>query len=82
VVTKTRQTKKSRVAVGKLKLNKETVKNLTKGKAKQVKGAGLSGACVAELKYQPRTGLGTADATIGKNSLNYGACSGFPNCVT
>ena len=41
--------KKSRVKVGKLKLNKETVKDLTGGKQKQVKG-GLLARITADLQ--------------------------------
>ncbi len=38
MVTKKKSTKKSRVKVGKLKLNKETVKDLSRGEATKVKG--------------------------------------------
>jgi len=38
MVTKKKSTKKGRVQVGKLKVNKETVKDLTRGEAGKVKG--------------------------------------------
>jgi hypothetical protein len=43
MVTKsTARQKKGRVKVGKLKLNKETVKNLTGSQKKRIKGGGLT----------------------------------------
>jgi len=38
MVTKKKSTQKSRVKVGKLKLNKETVKDLSRGETTKVKG--------------------------------------------
>ena len=46
--TTSKATKKSRVKVGKLKVNKETVKDLTDKESKQVKG-GKGGRCAPSL---------------------------------
>ena len=40
-----KQPKESRVKVGKLKLNKETVKGLTRAEQKQIKGGQVSANC-------------------------------------
>lgn len=40
-----KKTNKSRVKVGKLKVNKETVKDLSDDDAKKVKGGGLAALC-------------------------------------
>ena len=42
MVSKSKTNKKSRVKVGKLKLNKETIKDLTENEAKKVKGGVLA----------------------------------------
>jgi hypothetical protein len=47
MVTKATKRKGSRVKVGKLKLTKETVKNLNKTEAKKVKGGGSNRTCAA-----------------------------------
>ena len=45
---------KGRVEIGKLKLNKETVKDLTSGEAKDVKGGfGGSGTCPSAICKEP-----------------------------
>jgi hypothetical protein len=50
VVKKSSGKKGSRVKVGKLKLTKETVKNLTKTEAKKVRGGGTNKTCAAAAK--------------------------------
>ena len=40
-----KQAKRGRVQVGKLKLNKETVKDLTGAEAKRIKGGGATYTC-------------------------------------
>lgn len=48
VVKKNVGKKGSRVKVGKLKLTKETVKDLTKTEAKKIKGGGTMKTCAAK----------------------------------
>ena len=53
MVTKSKAEKKSKVKVGKLKLNKESVKNLTYNEQKQIKGGGSG-----DRYCKPKTGWG------------------------
>jgi hypothetical protein len=52
MVTKATKKKGSRVKVGKLKVNKETVKNLTKSEVKKIKGGGT--ACPTTVLHVTR----------------------------
>jgi hypothetical protein len=49
MVAKATKKKASKVTVGKLKLSKETVKNLSKTEAKRIKGGNLGPVCVTRL---------------------------------
>jgi hypothetical protein len=79
LVTKSKKagTKKGRVKVGKLKLNKETVKDLTGGEGKRIKG----GLVVATVNYLcvplPET-LKCIKITIWGNTC--ATCSPQPGC--
>ena len=45
----TKETKKGRVKVGKLQLNKETVKGLTRGEQKGIKGGAAKEKCYMSI---------------------------------
>ena len=54
MVTKSRKEKKGQVKVGKLKVNRETVKNLTNGEQKHIQGGlrALTDTCAADCTVQ------------------------------